>query len=113
VGATGPTVNGPTGATATLANLSYRVSKAIEVGKELKERVGTEISCKNTATEVAIGGGVTIEGGKGVVIAESVPIPSSGPPTGRKGAAVQSIYTGLGGNGKAGKFQVWVVCTTK
>jgi hypothetical protein len=83
------------------------------VGKELKERISTEISCKNTATEVAIGGGVTITGGKGVVIAESAPISSGGVPTGHKGAAVQSIYTKIGGNGKPGTFQVWVVCTTK
>jgi hypothetical protein len=89
------------------------VSKPLEVGKELKERISTEISCKNTATEVAIGGGVTISEGRGVVIAESVPVPSSGVPTGRKGAAVQSIYTKIGGNGKPAKFQVWVVCTTK
>jgi hypothetical protein len=85
------------------------VSKPIKVGKELKERISTEISCKSG--EVAIGGGVTITGGNGVVVAESNPTPSTGTPTGRKGAAVQTIQVGLGGNGKEGEFQVWVECT--
>jgi hypothetical protein len=92
-----------------LPTLLYRVSKPIKVGAELKERKSTEISCR--AGEAAIGGGVTITGGNGVVIAESVPIPATGTPTGRKGAAVQSIYTKIGGSGKEGTFQVWVTCT--
>jgi hypothetical protein len=102
-----------------LPNLRYRVSKPLEVGKELKERISTEISCKNTTTEVAIGGGVTIssagfgKGGRGLVIAESVPVPSSGSPTGRKGAVVQSILVGGLGKGEPGQFQVWVICTAK
>jgi hypothetical protein len=47
-----------------------------------------------------------------VVIAESNPTPTTGAPTARKGAAVQSIATvAQGGKGAEATFQVWVVCT--
>jgi hypothetical protein len=104
-GATGLT--GSTGAAATLPSILYRVSKPITTGANLKERTSTEVPCRSG--EVAIGGGVTITGGNGIVIAESVPNSTN---TGWIGAEVQSIASvAQGGKGAAATFQVWVTCT--